>query len=116
MKPMKRRNFITSTAAVSAFTILKPSTVFGSRANSAIRRGIIGCGNCGTAVISSMVNNTNAQIVAMADLFDYQLEKAKPVFDKLNTNNGGAAINKSQMYKGPIAYMHLINDPFDWTI
>ena len=111
MKPMNRRNFVASTAAISALTVLRPSTVFGSRANSAIRMGIIGCGNRGTAVISSMVNNTNAQIVAMADLFNYQLEKAKPVFDKLNTNNGGAAINKSQIYKGPIAYMHLINDP-----
>ena len=111
MKPINRRKFITSTAALSAFTILKPSTVFGSQANSAIRIGIIGCGNRGTAVISSMVNNTSAQIVAMADLFDYQLEKAKPLFDKLNTDNGGVAIKESQMYKGPIAYMHLINDP-----
>jgi predicted dehydrogenase len=111
MKPINRRNFVTSTAAISALTILKPSTVFGSRANSAIRVGIIGCGNRGTAVISSMVNNTSAQIVAMGDLFGYQLEKAKPKFDELNKNNGGVAINESQVYKGPNAYKHLINDP-----
>lgn len=111
METINRRNFIASTAAISALTVLKPSTVFGSRANSAIRMGIIGCGNRGTAVISSMVNNTSTQIVAMADLFDYQLEKAKPKFDELNKNNGGVAINESQVYKGPIAYMHLVNDP-----
>nr|MDA3833403.1 Gfo/Idh/MocA family oxidoreductase [Spirochaetales bacterium] len=111
MKPINRRNFVTSTAAISALTILKPSTVFGSRANSAIRVGIIGCGNRGTAAISSMVQHANAQIVAMADLFNYQLKKAKPVFDKLNTENSGVAIKESQMYKGPIAYMHLVNDP-----
>jgi len=58
MKPINRRNFVASTAAISALTILKPSTVFGSRANSAIRLGIIGCGNRGTAVISNMVNKT----------------------------------------------------------
>jgi myo-inositol 2-dehydrogenase / D-chiro-inositol 1-dehydrogenase len=49
---IQRREFIKSTAAISAATILKPSIVFGTKANSAIRHGIIGCGNRGTAVIS----------------------------------------------------------------
>lgn len=110
MKPMNRRNFLASSAAFSALTILKPSTVFGTKANSAIRMGIIGCGNRGTTVISSMVRNTSAQIVAMADLFDYQLEKAKPKFDELNKENGGVAIDNSKVYQGPDAYQHLIND------
>ena len=79
MKSFNRREFLTATAAFSAFTILKPVTVFGSKANSAIRVGIIGCGNRGTEVLSEMIKNTSAQTVAMADLFDYQLEKAKPV-------------------------------------
>jgi predicted dehydrogenase len=111
MKPINRRKFVASAAALSALTILKPSTVFGSRANSAIRVGIIGCGNRGTAVISNMVNNTSAQIVAMGDLFGYQLEKAKPKFDELNKNNGGVAISSSKVYQGSQAYLDVINDP-----
>ncbi|HEY6975417.1 MAG TPA: twin-arginine translocation signal domain-containing protein, partial [Chitinophagaceae bacterium] len=67
---IKRRSFLKTTAALSAMTILKPEIVFGSRANSAIRVGIIGCGNRGTAVISSMSANTNTNIIAMADLFE----------------------------------------------
>ena len=101
---------MTSTTAISALIVLKPSTVFGTRANSAIRVGIIGCGNRGTAVISNMVNHTNAQIIGMADLFDYQLKKAKPTFDKLNIDNGGNAIAEKNIYQGSHAYNDLIND------
>lgn len=111
MKSINRREFLTATAAVSAFTILKPSTVFGSRANSAIRVGIIGCGNRGTEVLSEMIKNTSGQTVAMADLFGYQLEKAKPVFDKVNKDRGGVAIDVSKIYKGSDSYQRLLNDP-----
>ena len=110
MKLINRREFLTATATVSAFTILKPTTVFGSKANSAIRVGIIGCGNRGTEVLSEMIKNTSAQTIAMADLFGYQLEKAKPVFDKVNKDRGGVAIDVSKIYKGSEAYLKLIND------
>lgn len=110
MKPINRRKFIATSAAISAFTILKPATVFGSKANSAIRMGIIGCGNRGSEVLSEMIKNTSAQTISMADLFDYQLEKAKPVFDKVNKERGGVAIDVSKIYKGSEAYLKLIND------
>ncbi len=110
MKPINRRKFLTNTAAISAITILKPSTVFGSKANSAIRLGIIGCGNRGTTVISNMVKHTSGQIIAMADLFDYQLEKANPIFNQLNIENGGVAIDKSKLYQGSQAFNKLVND------
>lgn len=111
MKPINRRYFLATTAAFSAFTILKPTTVFGSKANSAIRIGIIGCGNRGTEVLSEMIKNTSAQTVAMADLFDYQLEKAKSVFDKVNKDRGSVAIDKSKIYQGSEAYQSLLYDP-----
>ncbi len=111
MKLINRRNFLATTAAFSAITILKPTTVFGSKANSAIRIGIIGCGNRGTEVLSEMIKNTSAQTVAMADLFDYQLEKAKPVFDDMNINRGGVAIDKSKIYQGSETYQRLLHDP-----
>ena len=106
-----RRKFIAGTAAISAFTILKPITAFGTKANSAIRMGIIGCGNRGTAVITDMVRHTPAQIVAMADLFGYQLEKAKPVYDKLNRAKNGKSIESSGIFRGSLAYLELIHSP-----
>ena len=107
---MKRRSFLKTTATLSAFTILRPDLVFGSKANSAIRVGIIGCGNRGTAVISSMSQNTNTNIIAMADLFADKLQTAEPVFNKLNAAKNFPAISKSNMYKGSKAYMRLLEN------
>jgi myo-inositol 2-dehydrogenase / D-chiro-inositol 1-dehydrogenase len=58
-----------------------------------------------------MVNHTGAKIIAMGDLFGYQLDNAKPKFDKLNKDNGGVAIASSKVYQGSQAYMDVINDP-----
>ena len=97
---MKRRDFIQSTAAVSAFTIISPKTAFGSAANSAISMGIIGCGNRGTHVIRSMSDNTNINIVAMADLFRDKLESSKKLLDEQNAKKGFPAIQKTSTYTG----------------
>ena len=107
---MKRRNFLKSVATVSAFSILKPSIVFGSKANSAIRIGVIGCGNRGTAVISSMIANTNSSIAAMADIFDDQLQKALPVFNKVNAVKNIPAIPPANIYQGSKAYLKLLEN------
>ena len=107
---MERRNFIKSAASLSAVTILRPGTVFGSKANSAIRIGIIGCGSRGTADISSMSRNTNVNIVAMADLFDLQLQTAKVKLDQLNADKGFPGIRKSNIYRGSRAYLELMNN------
>ena len=51
-----RREFVGLAAAATAgFTILKPSTVFGTQANSAVRLGVLGCGGRGTAVTESFL-------------------------------------------------------------
>jgi myo-inositol 2-dehydrogenase / D-chiro-inositol 1-dehydrogenase len=110
MNNMKRRTFLKSAAAVSAVTVLKPDTVFGTRANSAIRMGVIGTGGRGTAVISSMTKNTSAVIVAMADLFDDKLKSAVPVFNKLNAAKGFPDIPAANIHQGSKAYMALLNN------
>lgn len=107
---MKRRSFLKTTATVSAVSILKPSIVFGSKANSAIRMGVIGCGNRGTAVITSISENTNTNIVAMADIFADKLQTAEPVFNKLNTAKGFSAVPKPNVHKGSKAYMKLLEN------
>lgn len=107
---MERRNFIKTAASLSAVTILRPDTVFGSKANSAIRLGFIGCGNRGTAVISSMSRNANVHIVALADLFEDQLQAAKVRVDQLNADKGFSAVKKSNIYRGAKAYLDLLHD------
>jgi myo-inositol 2-dehydrogenase / D-chiro-inositol 1-dehydrogenase len=107
---MQRRNFLKTTATISAFSIIKPHLVFGSTVNSAIRVGVIGCGNRGTAVISSMSENTSANIVAMADLFSDKLLLAENNFNRLNAAKGFANIKKTNIYKGSKAYMRLLEN------
>lgn len=107
---MKRRDFLQSTAALSAVTIISPSAAFGSKANSAIRMGIIGCGARGTAVITSMSDHTNINIIAMADLFVDKLAKTKIILDAKNSKKGFPAIDKTYTYTGSKAYQRLLDN------
>jgi myo-inositol 2-dehydrogenase/D-chiro-inositol 1-dehydrogenase len=107
---MKRRNFVQASAAFSTLTILSPAAVFGSKANSAIRMGIIGCGGRGTGVISSMSKHTNIAIIAMADLIEEKLQNAVPVLNNLNTAKGLAEIPETNRYQGSKAYLGLLDN------
>jgi predicted dehydrogenase len=107
---MKRRTFLKNAAAISAATVVSPAVAFGSKANSYVRLGIIGCGNRGTAVLSAMSRHTHSNIVAMADLFEDQLQKAKKKFDQLNAEKGLSGISKENVYKGSKAYLKLLNN------
>jgi myo-inositol 2-dehydrogenase/D-chiro-inositol 1-dehydrogenase len=107
---MERRIFLKSAAAVSSMMILRPGTAFGTRANSAVRIGIIGVGDRGTAVISSMSKHTNVSIVAMADLLPDQLQKGKAILDRLNAEKGFPAIQKANIYQGSKAYLQLLQN------
>jgi myo-inositol 2-dehydrogenase / D-chiro-inositol 1-dehydrogenase len=107
---MQRRTFIRNSGLVTAGAVIAPGILFGKRSASTVQLGIIGTGNRGTAVISSMVQNNNCQIVAMADLFEDRLQWALPQYNKLNSDKGFAAIKAENMYKGPKAYQQLLSN------
>lgn len=109
-KTIERRSFLKTTASLGALTILKPDIVFGSLANSAIRVGVIGCGNRGTAVITSMSQNTDTNIIAIADLFEDKLQKAENTFNQLNAAKNFPALKKTNIYKGSKAFMRLLEN------
>ena len=110
MTHLNRRKLIKNTAAISAVTILSPSIAFASKANSAIRMGIIGCGGRGTGVISSMSQHTNTNIIAMADLFEDKLQNSKITLDERNVKKGFLKIQKSNTYIGSEAYLRLLEN------
>jgi predicted dehydrogenase len=107
---MDRREFIGG-AAASGILLLKAHTAFGSAANSAVRLGILGCGNRGTAVGSSFAKNTSARIVALADLFPDKLAAGKAYFDQLNSSLGVPAIDPSLTFHGYRAFEELAASP-----
>ncbi len=59
----------------AAATILKPSTVFGTAANSAIALGLIGCGGRGSWIAELFLKTGKYRIVACADYFPDRMEK-----------------------------------------
>jgi myo-inositol 2-dehydrogenase/D-chiro-inositol 1-dehydrogenase len=110
MDDITRRKFIKNTAVAGAFTIVSPSVAFGSKANSAINMGIIGCGGRGTGVISAMSTNANVNIIGMADLFSDKLASSKVKLDAQNKKKGFSAISNSNIHVGSNAYLELLNN------
>ena len=73
-----RRNFVSGSAAAGVgLLILKPETVRGSQANSALTLGVIGVGNRGTHVTGLFAKNEFLRVAAIADIYDDQLKKAQ---------------------------------------
>ena len=83
---MNRREFL----GAASFSIIAPELVRGSAANSAVRVGLLGCGGRGSEDVASMAKNGGARVVAIADIFPDQLEKAKERF----------GVASSQMFGG----------------
>ena len=83
---------------------IKPELVRGTDANSAVRVGLLGCGGRGTEDATNLVDTGGARVVALADLFQDQLDAAHANFDKLQQAKGYSAIDSSQLFVGPNAF------------
>ena len=105
---MNRREFIkTTSTAACGLLIVKPSTAFSYQANSAVRLGLLGCGNRGTAVSTSFAHSTSAHVVALADIFPDKLALGRTHFDEVNTSLGRSKIDSKMLFHGPSAYEQL---------
>lgn len=107
---MERRQFIRNSVFVSAGSLIVPSIVKGKMSASNVQLGIIGCGGRGTAVITSMSQNANMNIIAMADIFEDKLKAQHPVYNALNAAKGLPEIKTSNMYHGFDSYQKLLNN------
>jgi myo-inositol 2-dehydrogenase/D-chiro-inositol 1-dehydrogenase len=108
---MDRRKFVGGAAAVSGLLLLKPRTVFGYEANSAVRLALLGCGSRGTSVATSFANDTNTRVVALADLFPDKLELAKAHFDQVADTAGYAKVDPKRMFRGYKAFEEVASSP-----
>ena len=70
-----RREFLAS--AGSGLLLLKPETVFGSQANSALEMGLIGCGLRGTYDAVQFKEYTGARFVALDDAFQDPIDQVR---------------------------------------
>ncbi|HTZ72586.1 MAG TPA: Gfo/Idh/MocA family oxidoreductase [Candidatus Aquilonibacter sp.] len=104
---LDRRRFLGVAAGTAGAMLIKPSLVRGAEANSALRIGLLGCGGRGTDDATVFVNSANARIVALADLFQDQLDTARAHFDTLQQAKGYPALDPSQLFVGPNAYQEI---------
>src|SRR5256885_8664378 len=104
MSDVDRRTFLGITTSAAAAMFIKPELVHGTKANSAIRVGLLGCGGRGTEDASNLVDTGGARVVALADLFQDQLDAAHAHFDQLQQAKGYAALDSRQLFVGPRAY------------
>jgi myo-inositol 2-dehydrogenase / D-chiro-inositol 1-dehydrogenase len=103
---MNRRQFL-KTGSACGLLLVKPGTAFSYQANSAVRLGLIGCGNRGTSVATSFAHSTTAQVVALADIFPDKLALGRTHFDQLNASMGRQPIDSKQLFHGPHAFEQL---------
>ncbi len=101
---LDRRKFIGTAAATAGAMLINPKLVRGTAANSAVRVGLLGCGGRGTEDAMNLVDTGGARVVALADMFQDQLDAARATFDKAQQAKSYAAIESAQMFVGPDAY------------
>jgi len=77
----ERRSFLkTSTGVAAAASILRPETVRGTQANSALTIGLVGCGGRGTYVSGLFAKNEYAKFTGICDIYEDRLDVAQKQF------------------------------------
>src|SRR5881296_1268027 len=104
---LDRRKFIGVAAATAGSLLIKPELVRGTAANSAVRVGLLGCGGRGTEDATNLVDTGGARVVALADMFQDQLDKARAHFDQIQQAKGYSSLGTSQLFVGPNAYQQI---------
>jgi predicted dehydrogenase len=101
-----RRKFLAGATAASAFTVLKPSLVFGTEENSKLEIGLIGCGGRGEWIANLFADSGKYQFVACADYFQDKIDK---VGEKLK-------IEASRRYAGLSGSKRLLEGKLDAAV
>lgn len=99
-----RRDFFK--AAAGGVLLLKPETVFGTQANSAVEVGLIGCGGRGNWIGAFFPEFTGARIVALADVIRGRLDATQASFK----------VDPSRAYYGPEADRQLADSKLDAVV
>jgi predicted dehydrogenase len=116
-QPVTRREFITTSAAVSAAMIAASCGTPAVRAASSdqIRVGLVGCGGRGRGAAADCVNSSkNVTLVALGDVFPDQIAAAKEEFGKRPKDKYNIA--DDHCFVGWDAYKKVIDSDIDYVI
>lgn len=98
-----RRRFLTDAGAALAFTIVSPELVRGTRANSTVNLGIIGCGGRGSWITNLFQKHGGYTIAALADYFP----------ERVQALGGKAGVPEERRYTGLFGYRRLLEQKLD---
>lgn len=99
-----RRKLLAHSAAIAAFTIVKPSRVRGSQANSRIKVGLVGLGGRGRLIARLMTENHKGfHLTALADYFEQVARAAGERFD----------VSKDRCFSGLSGYKGVLDAKVD---
>lgn len=108
---IERRKFVQVAGTAGAgLMFVRPESVRGTTANSAVGLGIIGCGGRGSEVGGQFVTHTDTRIAALADTFDDRLAAARGLFDKLGAEKNQGQLASDSLYRGPRGYEKLLQN------
>lgn len=106
-RKMARREFLAGAAtAAAAFTVVRPSAVRGTEANSTIEIGLLGCGGRGGWIVDLFEKHGKYKLVACADYYPDHVAK---VADKFK-------VDASRRYTTLSAYKKLLDSKFDAVV
>lgn len=107
MKSFTRREFIAGTSAAAlSFSVMNPKAVFGSKANSRIKIGMIGCGGRGTWIADLFKENGNYEITGAADYFQ----------DRVDAFGDKFGISEKSRFTGLFGYKRLLEMGVDAVV
>lgn len=101
-----RRAFLAGAAAAASFTIVKPSAVRGSEANSTIELGLIGCGGRGNWITRRFEQHGKYKFVACADYYE----------DHANKTGDTCGIAPNRRYATLSGYKKLLGGKMDAVV
>jgi predicted dehydrogenase len=104
VSPLHRRDFhkaaLATAAATAAPVVARAGRVLG--ANDRVRVGCIGVGNRGVQVLEAFVAHKDAQIVALADVYEHYLNNEYAKADPRIKNLGNKIPRKQPDFGGPV--------------
>jgi predicted dehydrogenase len=82
-----RRDLVKAAGVAAAgWTIIKPESVRGTPANSAVNVGLLGTGRRGSRVSQYFVQNANSRMAALGDIYDDQIAAAQKSIPAADAN------------------------------
>lgn len=103
---MPRRNFLATTAAATAATLLEAPRIRGAQADPVIDIGLIGCGGRGQWIADLFAQTGKYRFVACADYFQ----------DRIEAVGEKHRIDRSRRFAGLAGYQRLLDSQLDAVI